>query len=238
MPRIYVDTIKEVANLETKIQEMCAALCAGKEMLNWPKVPSVDTLIKKTREPLTEDQIIKLIERLPEDDKHPYRREATEQLTFIIGAIPKSSMSTLAGPVRVNPSDLEVFAFEGLYRIVDDPLYVIRLMSRGALLQSQGDLCRKMFPSISTFIDQSIQDAIENEKAKNKDYQVPYLADSGIRDWRKIPIMIAPYQQMYFKDNQKRKGAAPPGPSQAQFSPESKSSLSAAQSALYRQIGK
>lgn len=237
MPHIYIADRKRVENLETEILDMAEKLCNGTlGKLPWPNVPEYKGISGKLKEPINEDQLANMIGAIPDGNGDAYRREAVEQYAFLINACPRSSRNTLAGPIPVRPDSVEVFRFNGLYRVANDPLYVIQLMSRGALLKEQTDACRNLYPSISSFIDDAIGEAITNCKAKNlTGYEVPYRADFGIRDWRGIPLVIKPYQYTYTIQDALKQNT-PSAPSKAVLSPESKASLSAAQSALYDTI--
>jgi hypothetical protein len=236
MPRIYAEDRKRVDNFEVEIMELADKVCGGSSKLNWPNVPGNEKIGQKLAQSFKEDDIVKLIARLPQDAKLPYKDVAMHQFMFLAKAFPRSTRSTLTGPIPVDPSSIEMFRFDGLYRIVDNPLYVLSLMGADALLQNQVQACRNLFPSISMAIDAALRQSWEDHKVKNKSYEVPYKADSGIRQWLGMPILIAPYQATYL--TAKEKINAQPQPSRSQYSPESKASMSAAQSALYSTVGK
>ena len=236
MPRIYAEDKRRVDGLELEIVELAKSICSGSNRVNWPNVGNIKKIGDKLTIQFTENDIVELIRKLPQDAKTPYRDQAMHQFMFLAQAFPRNSRSTLAGQMPIDPSSFDVFRFEGLYRIADDPLYALRLISGAAILKSQVDATRQLWPSISLSFDAAIHQAIEDKKTANKNYEVPYKADIGIRAWRGIPVLIAPYQAAYLTEKEKLNNQAPP--TQAQLAPESKSSLSAAQQALYSTVGR
>ncbi len=63
-----------------------------------------------------------------------------------------------------------------------------------------------------------------------------WKADAGVRDWRGMPTLLKPFLVAYAEDDAKRD--VQQKPSTKDISPEAAGSLSAAQSALYRQVGR
>jgi hypothetical protein len=236
LPRILVGDVKRVNDFESEITELVVKLMSGSKILSFPSVPSYKSIGQKINAPVSETDIVKMIGNLPDSDKDSYKSVAIKQFTAIQAAYPRSSMETLTGPVPLRPTDMEVFDFDFVYRVIDDPLYVIRLMSGAALLKTQVNAARTIFPTMCDFFTNTINEIMTGKKAANASYQVPWKADISIRDWLGIPMLIAPYQATFF--DAKQKLDRQPQPSTASVSPESKSSISAAQSAMYRSIGK
>jgi hypothetical protein len=234
--RITADQKRRAYGLELEIAKLAKALVTGSLRPEWPDVPKYKQIDDELSAGFNVDQIQAMIAKLPSDDQMPYMTTANRQFEFLSHGFPRSSIETLAGPVFSTVSSVDLFRFWGLYRVIDNPLYVFELMGGGALLRNQAQAVRAVFPALSEYFDTAIRVAITNEKAKNKKYEVPYRADAGIRDWLGLKIVIKPYQVAYVEGAKLQENK--PEPSKATLSPESKASLSATQGALYQTVGR
>jgi hypothetical protein len=65
-------------------------------------------------------------------------------------------------------------------------------MSTGAILQSQVQAMREVYPSMSAAIDTALYDAIARARASKASYQLPPRAERGVRGWfGKGPVPLA-----------------------------------------------
>jgi len=234
--RITAEQKKRARDLEKSIAAACKSLVNGGLELDWPDIPKQKQLAADLAAGFSVEQVQAMIAPLPPDVSLPYMAVASREFEFLATAYPRPSFNTLAGPVEVDPQSTDMFRFAGLWRVIDNPLYVFDLMSEGALLRNQANAVRFVFPSLSAYFDAAIQTAITDAKSKDEEYEVPYPADAGIRDWLGIPIVVKPYQAAYVEGSKRRENA--PNPTKANLSTESKNSLSAAQSSLYAQVGR
>jgi hypothetical protein len=183
-----------------------------------------------------ENDIQAMLAALPPDDGMPYVAVAGHQRELLQHAFPRAAVQELTGTVVLEPDPVEWYRFLGMYEVINDPFSVFGLMSSGALLQNQAHAVRAVYPTLSLEFDTALYDAITDAVERNRSFVVPWDADPGIRDWLGMETVYKPYQAAFIAPMEDVQEG--PGPSEAQQSPESAASLSAAQSALYKQVGR
>lgn len=234
--RVTAAQKRAVLSVQVDTERRAKLLVTDGLSATYSTVPKYDYLDDALQRGLDVDQVQAMIAKLPSDDQLPYMTIASRQYEFLSHGFPRASWQTLAGFVAVQPDPVLWYRFQGLYRVINNPFDAFGLMADGALLQNQAMAIRAVYPTLSGLFDRAIQGAIADQKAKNAKYEVPYRADQGIRDWLGMEVAFKPYQAAYVPGSEKMTGeAAPPTSGVA---PESKASLSAAQSALYGNVGR
>jgi hypothetical protein len=216
------------------IREKARALVRGQLEATFPEPPSYRALLEDLTKALRLDQVEAMAAALP--DGGAFVSSAARAFTFLQGALPKSVAPALAGAVSLDVSGPEYHRFCSVLAVLDDPLSVFGLMGGGALLRLQAQAVRQLYPTLSAAIDQAITEATVDERAKDPTFQLGHLAEMGVRDWKGLPVVVAPYQSIYIAGARERD--AKPQPSRAGVAPESKASLTAAQGALYGTVGR
>lgn len=97
--------------------------------------------------------------------------------------IPTSSYQTIAGSKSLLPSDTRIWKFVSILELLDNPLLVFPLMSTGALLKSQAQAVRTLYPSLSAAIDAALFEATVKAKTKKKSFELPPRAERGVKAW-------------------------------------------------------
>lgn len=140
--------------------------------------------------------------------------KSKEIVTELQKFIPTAQYQTLAGSVDLIPADTKLFRFISILDVLNDPLIVFPLMATGALLKSQANAVRVVYPTLSTAIDAAILQATMTAKAAKKSFELPYRAEYGIKAWfGKGPVStdtLQKAQATVAKQNAKK--APPPAP--------------------------
>ena len=233
--KVTAEQRKRINDLEAEISGLAKSLCAGTLKTTWPAAPAYKWLDKNLARGFDVEQVQAMISTLPPETQLPYMAVAQKQFDFLREAFPRASRETLYGPVAMPADIVAQHRFAGLWRVIDSPLYVFELMAGSALLRNQAQSVRLVFPTLSTAIDNALEDAMADARAKDSEWEMPWKADAGVRDWRGMPTLLKPFQVAFVEDDAKRDVQMKP--SEKAIPPESAGSLSAAQSAMYRQIG-
>src|SRR5882672_4114564 len=96
---------------------------------------------------------------------------------------PRSAYLTMAGPKQLMPSDTKLWRFVSILEVLDDPLQVFALMAQGALLKSQAEAVRLVYPTLSDSIDYAIITETIKAKAHKKSFQLNPRTEYGVRSW-------------------------------------------------------
>lgn len=237
IPRVTAAHKRAVQGLNDIIAKQVNRLVTGKLDADYPDVPDYKDLSAALAVTFDADSTEAVMSVLPDDDKLPYLTVAQRQYEFMAAAIPRPVRETLVGTVPMPPDSTALYRFNGLYRVIDNPLYLLDLMGSGTVLHNQVHAVRIVFPTLTAYLDTAIRDAVIEQVTKDPDYTVPYLADSGIRDYLGMEQVYKPYQAAFIPPLEPDAGQKPSLPSSG-VAPESKASLSSAQSALYGQVGR
>jgi len=226
-----------VLSLPNTIAKLAAQAVAGTIEPEYPEPPNYDRTSEALQRGVNQDEAAGIMARLPDEAQLPYMTVLSRLTEFLSHAFPRSSAETLTGFVVFAPDPLDWYRFAGLYQVVNDPFSVFGLMSAGSLLQNQAHAVRAVYPTLSIAFDDALRTALVNAVAKSNKFEVPWMADAGIRDWLGMETVYRPFQAAFIPPMDDTMGGAPE-PSSSGVAPESKSSLSAAQSALYGTVGR
>lgn len=236
MPRAMASYRDDVLRVRSRIAKLAKQAVHGELTPVYGDVPKYAELDAAFQHTPNEHDIERYLAALPGDDGMPYIAVASNQRELLQHAFPRAAVQELTGTVVLEPDPVKWYRFIGLYEVIDDPFGVFALMSAGALLQSQAHAVRAVYPTLAAEFDAALSLAITDAVERNRTFVVPWTADPGIRDWLGLETVYKPYQAAFIEPPEQTDQG--PGPSEAAASPESKASLSAAQSALYRQVGR
>ena len=159
-------------------------------------------------------------------------KEVVEQL---LAGYPVSQYVTLAGSVELLPADAKLFKFISILEVLDNPLMVFSLMSTGALLKTQANAVRVVYPTLSAAIDAAILQATMTAKSAKKSFELPFRAEYGVKAWfGKGPVttkQLQAAQAIVAKSNAKKAAAAAPPPQNAPAQPSLMSNTQRVESA-------
>ena len=210
--RVIEKRIKELFNEEVKC--------------TWPLPPSYKSMLKQTSEKVELSQIEQMISPLPSEVQMEFTTIAGKVYVALQALLPKRSSITLSGNTQLTIDDPTYLSFYNIFRVLDDPLQVIELASCGALLKSQCESVRSIYPTISAAIDEAIQNDVTNRK-----HDIPHVVEYGLSTWLNIPVFVGDYSSLYVDANKQQNKQQ--NPSESQLSPESATSITASESAQY-----
>jgi hypothetical protein len=101
---------------------------------------------------------------------------------------------------------VSVWKFFSALEVLNDPLRVFPLIATGAILKSQVDAMREIYPTLSKEIDAAVYQAIAKKSAASgvrNPFRLPPRAELGVAVW--LGRRIVPHQPP-------KKPDAPPGP--------------------------
>lgn len=140
------------------------------------------------------DQAQEMLEKVP-TDYHVIASAVLVKASSLIAEMdkdyPTSTYVTLSGETKLAISDKKSYSFFSILECIDRPLVVFELMSTGAILQSQVNAIREVYPTMAKNIDAALLDSISRARAAKQSFQLPAKAERGIRAWfGKGPIPI------------------------------------------------
>lgn len=122
---------------------------------------------------------------------------AQTALNDLATVFPRQSYVTLSGPQDLLPPTPQQWQFFSVLDVVNDPLRVFSLMSRGGLLPRQRDAVKLVFPGISANIDQALVDELINAKSRKASFQLSKLVEFGVSTWQNKRVLeYRPPQQV------------------------------------------
>lgn len=187
MPRVGLGRLHNMANIAKQIVRLANKVCKG-ELTYQPysHEHSYSKLLDRLSQSLTQAEIANLISAFPEeasDIATSFTVEVQQALADLKSIFPVSVYRTFAGPKNLEPNSDVVFKFSNRFDVVNDPLRILPLIATGALLKSQAEIVRQVYPTLSAAIDAAIYEAVARQKAVKQSYQLPSRAEIGVATW-------------------------------------------------------
>lgn len=209
MPKIGLGRLDEIARIPKQIEKLASKVCDGTLTYQpYEHEHSYKKLLDRLSRPLTHDEIVKLIDRFPQeasDIATAFSVEVQLALKDLRDIFPVSVYRTFAGPKNLEPNADLVFKFSNRLDVVNNPLRVFPLIATGALLKSQAQIVRQIYPTLSAAIDEALYAATAKHRADGSTlnpYQLPPRAEMGVATWLgqrrisyKAPALPAPAPQ-------------------------------------------
>lgn len=190
--RIGAEAVRDMEAFGRRLEEGAKACARGDKM----RVPlgdvNYDTMLRDLTDEYSEAQVLAMIEKFPPALKElapEFIIKAREVVEYMLSLFPRQVRQTLAGPKNIPPPEMAVRAFVATLTVLDDPLRVFSLIGTGSLLVQQRDAMRAIYPTISTAIDEELDDAVSDEAGKLKSYEVPPLTEIGAATWAGRPTV-------------------------------------------------
>jgi hypothetical protein len=193
VPRVGVEKLREIDNLEKTVQAKARDLIAGD--LSTPAIPRVHSyrfLLDRLSRPLPPAEVEGFVSRfIPEGAETAglFTIQVQQVMDKLKAMFPTSEYVTFTGPKTMVPAADAVFKFFNQYMVINDPLLVFDLMAEGALLSSQAKSVQDSYPTLSGNKDEpgaitaALYDAIAKAKAAKKSYQLPRKIAAGVANW-------------------------------------------------------
>lgn len=124
---------------------------------------------------------------------------APSVIAALMKLAPTSSYETLTGAKQLRPSDVAVWRFVSILDVLDDPMLIFPLMNTGALLRSQANAVRSLYPTFSAAVDAALLEATIKAKARLKSFELPPRAEVGVQCWASTSITASPEVAMQRK---------------------------------------
>lgn len=194
MPRVGVERLREMAAIPDKIERLANKVTLGSlQYTPYVHEHAYAALLKKLSKKLTPADLQAVISQFPDESRDVAAgfsvaiQEAFQDLKAIF---PVSVYRTFAGPKNLEPSRQKQGAFLNSLDVVNDPLRVFPLIAAGALLRSQAQIVRRVYPTLSAGIDEALYAATARRRGASSEenpYQLPPLAEVGVAVWLAKP---------------------------------------------------
>lgn len=191
MPKVGLGKLNDMGNIPKEITKLAGKLADG-ELTYQPysHEHSYKTLLARLTNPLAQHEVADLIGKFhieAGDIATSFAVAAQQALADLKAIFPVSVYKTYAGPKNIEPNANVVFEFLNRLDVVNDPLRVFPLIATGALLKSQADIVRQVYPTLSREIDTQIAAAVAKRRAASpisRPYQLPPRAEVGVAKWQ------------------------------------------------------
>lgn len=145
------------------------------------------------------NQVIEMTDKFPAEYQvvgHALVIKAKDTIAKLLKGYPVAQYQTLTGSIDLIPADTKLFKFVSILEILADPLMIFSLMSTGAMLRSQSNAVREIFPTFSQAVDAALLQQIISAKADKKSFELPPRAEVGVKAWfGKGPVSTKLLQQ-------------------------------------------
>lgn len=188
VPAITIGRMKEAREIPEKITELAKSMVSGGlKYVSPPRNHSYPKLLGRLTQPMEPNEIDKIVNAFT-DEEHDlsgsFAAFCQHAYQAVQSIFPVQVMQNYAGPKNLTPPDDKIFSFFNQLQLLDNPLTALPLISTGAMLRTQANACRSLYPTLSQFVDSAIDDAIIETKADNEDYQVPQRIERGVSVWQ------------------------------------------------------
>jgi len=190
MPKIGLGRLNDMGNIPKEITRLAAKLADGDLAYQpYSHEHSYKRMLDRLTNPLKQHEVADLIGKfhIEAGDLGTQFAIAAQQAMAELKAIfPVSVYRTFAGPKNIEPNANVVFEFLNRLDVVNDPLRVLPLIATGALLGTQRDIVKQIYPTLSDYITREIYAAVAKCRAASpisKPYQLPPRAEIGVAKW-------------------------------------------------------
>ncbi len=184
--KITKTQLDEMVRLPSAVLRMSRQIVSGQEFESTFGHDSYRDLLVDLAKGWDPEQVEQMMDQVP-TEYHTVAQalivKAGELIKQMDAEYPVSKYITMSGETRLATSDAKSFQFLSVLECIDHPLVMFELMSTGALLQTQAQAVREVYPSLSEAIDTCLIDSITRARAAKASFQLPQKAERGIRAW-------------------------------------------------------
>ena len=187
MPKIGLGRLNEMGNIPNEVTRLAGKLADG-ELTYQPYSHEhrYKTLLDRLTNPLKQHELDDVIGKFhieAGDIATAFSIVVQQALGDLKAIFPVSVYRTFAGPKNIEPNADVVFQFLNKLDVINDPLRVFPLIATGALLKSQAEIVKQVYPTLSEHITQEIYAAVAKRRAGKQSYQLPPRAEIGVATW-------------------------------------------------------
>lgn len=191
MPKVGLGRLNDMGNIPKEITRLAGKLADG-ELTYQPYAHehSYKTLLARITDPLKQHEVDDLIAKFhveAGDIATSFAVAVQQALADLKAIFPVSVYKTYAGPKNIEPNADVVFQFLNRLDVINDPLRVFPLIATGAILKTQVEIVREVYPTLSREIDTQIAAAVTKRRAASSQanpYQLPPRAEIGVAKWQ------------------------------------------------------
>lgn len=190
LERVTRSQFEEMTNLPKEVARLARSVARD----GMAEVPldraNYRTMLRELSEGIVPSELQTIVEAFPLDHHAlagAFLSFALQLVQQLQKMLPRSVFQTYAGYRNLVPSDVSIWRFANILAVLDKPLSVFSLMGTGALLKSQVGAVRLVYPSLSACIDQAMKEAVLDERAAKKAYELAPRAEMGARVWSGTP---------------------------------------------------
>jgi hypothetical protein len=215
VPKMGIERQREALSIPNKLPKLAADVVDGDiKRPPMPRPHSYRKLLDHFAKGLQPDQVQSLVAAFPHDASDmsgAFVLCAQSALQHLQKLFPMSVYSTFTGPQNLTPDDVSVWKFFSALEVLNDPLRVFPLIATGAILKSQVDAMREIYPTLSKEIDAAVYQAIAKKSAASgvrNPFRLPPRAELGVAAW--LGRRIVPHQPPKKPDAPTAPGSPPP----------------------------
>jgi hypothetical protein len=221
--RISADQWERIGKLDKTIYKLARDL--AREQLDRTTFTPIDydqylTALSTDIDPAQIESIVAQFPIAFHDATTAYLGQVAKTLRFLRGKFPISTFKTLFGTQNLPPSETDIFAFEDLLEVVDNPMSVFEMVDSGRLTSDIALALMQISPSIYDKVVGDIVVRCSTEKAATDNFEPHFeqalsvlLAVPGVNPTLRQQLQAPPPQQ--------------PQPQQPQQAPEPSSNTQA-----------
>jgi hypothetical protein len=190
MPHVGLGRLDEMASIPGKIERLASKVCLGTLTYTpYEHEHKYPTLLERLSKPLKPEELTGMLDEFPpeaSDIAAGFSIAVQEALRDLKAVFPVSVYRTFAGPKNLEPNAARVGEFLNLLDVVNDPLRIFALIATGALLKSQAQIVRLVYPTFSAGVDAALYAASAKYRAASSEsnpFQLPPRAEYGVKTW-------------------------------------------------------
>lgn len=176
--RITAPMWDQIGGIEQTIYRLARDLARGQlDRAEFPPI-DYDQYLDALSEDVDPAQIASIVRQFPlelHDLTTAYFGQVAKTLRFLRGKFPISSVKTIFGAQNVTPADTDVFAFEDVLELVDQPLAVFEMVDTGRLTSDMALAMMQLYPSLYKAVVTAIVQRVALEGAIQGDNFDPHF---------------------------------------------------------------
>ncbi len=176
--RITAGQWEQIGGIEKTIYRLARDLARGQ--LDPAEFPAInyDRYLDALSSEIDPEQVSAIVQQFPlelHDVTTAYFGQVGKTLRFLRGKFPISTYKSIFGDQNLPPSETQIFAFEDMLEIVDQPLAVFSMVDTGRLTSDMALAMMQIYPSLYKAVVTAIVQRVALEGARQGDDFDPHF---------------------------------------------------------------